>query len=314
MRMKKWKLVAVVLTAAVMFAGCGKASSSSSSSQQTRTIKTAKGNVKVPVHPKRVVSTVYTGEILSLGVHVSGSTSMDLANPFLSQKTVKKIKNLGNGLNSEAVLKLKPDLIITSNESDVKKLKKIAPVVYIPYGSTGNVYQTLTKFGQILDRQKQAKAVASDLKQTAKTETTKLTQAGINPAKTTVGMYEMQNSKLYVDGSSWGRGGEALVTAMKFKLPTSIQKIQDGAGYKQISTESLSHYSADWMFFTSYSSAKSGSDQAVSDLKSNPVWQNLPAVKAGHVVELPFNKMYYYDPAAVKGQMKMITAAMIKQN
>lgn len=67
MRMKKWKLVAVVLTAAVMFAGCGKASSSSSSSQQTRTIKTAKGNVKVPVHPKRVVSTVYTGEILSLG-------------------------------------------------------------------------------------------------------------------------------------------------------------------------------------------------------------------------------------------------------
>lgn len=314
MKMKKWKLMAVMLTAVLLFAGCGKANTKSGTSTKTRTIKTAKGNVKVPVHPKRVVSTVYTGDILSLGVHMSGATSMDLADPFLNAKTVKKIKNLGNGLNSESVLKLNPDLIITSNESDVKKLKKIAPVVYIPYGTTGNIYQTIKKFGYILNRENQAKQVTADLKQTAQTQSKKLAKAGIQTTNTTVGMYEMQNNKLYVDGSSWGRGGEALVTAMKFKLPSSIQKIQDGAGYKQISTESLGNYAADWMFFTSYSSTKKGNDQAVSDLKNNPVWQQLPAVKAGHVVELPFNKMYYYDPAAVKGQMKMITSAMIKQN
>lgn len=312
--MKKWKVVTVLAMATLLFAGCGKSTAKSSSADKTRTIKTADGKVKVPVHPKRVVSTVYTGEILSLGAHVSGSTSMDLSNPYLSKKTVKGIKNLGNSLSSEAVLKQKPDLIITDNESDVKKLKKIAPVVYIPYGSTGNVYQTLKKFGNILNRQKQATKVANELKSTAKTETTKLKAAGIDPAKTTVGMYEMQDNKLYVDGSSWGRGGEALITALKFKLPSSIQKIQNGAGYKQISTESLDKYSADWVFFTSYSSTSKGNDQAVSDLKSNPVWENLKAVKDGHVIELPFNKMYYYDPAAVKGQMKLVTNAMIKAN
>lgn len=311
---KQIRLIAVMALTAILLVGCGKSQSKTSNGEQTRTIQTTSGKVKVPVHPKRVVSSVYTGEVLSLGVHVVGSTSLDLANPYLSSKTTKQIKNLGSSLNSESVLKLKPDLIITSTQSDVKKLKKIAPVVYIPYGSTGNVYKTLAKFGNILNKTKKAQSVKRDLQQTVQSQTKQLQKAGIDPSKTTVGMYEMQDNKFYVDGASWGRGGEALVNGLGFKLPNSIEKIQNGAGYKQISTESLGSYAADWMFFTSYSSTKKGNDQAVSDLKNNVVWQQQPAVKAGHVISLPFNKMYYYDPAAVKGQMKLITQAMIKAN
>lgn len=314
--MKKQVLLSIgILMLGLVLLGCGKTATKKAASNQatqTRTITADNGKVKVPLHPKRVVSTVYTGEVMSLGVKVVGSTSMDLANPFLKKDTVKSVKNLGNALNVESVLKLKPDLIITSNEADVKALKKIAPVVYLKYGTADNVYQTLTKFGKILNRSAQAKKVAADLKATGTKNVARLKAAGIDPSATTVGFYEMQNNKLYVQGSSWGRGGEAAVNGLGFKLPASINKIQEGIGYKQISTESLPQYAADWLLFTSFSTTKKGNAQVVSDLKHNAVWQELPAVKAKKVIELPFNKMYYYDPAAVKGQINLITEAMLK--
>ncbi|MFD1483805.1 ABC transporter substrate-binding protein [Lacticaseibacillus baoqingensis] len=309
------KKMLLIAAAAVFFlAGCGQAKTSANAAKATRTVQTPSGSVKLPAHPKRVVATVYSPELLSLGVNVVGATSMDLQSPWLSQSDTKGIKDLGNTMNAEAILKLKPDLIVTCNEPDVKKLKDIAPVLYIPFGSTGNAYQTLTKFGHWLNRQAQAKKVTRELKTKAQQASSKLTQNGITPSQTTVSLLDMQSNKLYVDGFSWGRGGETLVTLLGFKLNAASQKIQAGTGYKQISTESLPTYAGDWLFFSNTTATANGNDQAIADLKHNPVWQSLPAVKKGHVVSLPFNKMYYSDPYALKGQIKLITTAMLKQN
>ena len=305
--MKKRSFLIALLSLFVL-AGCAK--TQTTSSQSMRTVTTTAGKTKIPTHPKRVVSTVYTDQLISLGVNVVGSTQMDLANPWLSKTQTKGIKNLGNTMNQEAILKLNPDLIVTSNEADVKKLKSIAPVLYIPYGSTGDVYQSLTKFGQLFNRQAQAKKVTTDLKQTAKTATTNLKANGIDPANTTVSFFDIQANKLYVDGSTWGRGGSAIVTAMGFQLTKAAQKVEAGTGYKQISTEASPTYAGDWLFFSN----TSGSKQSISDLNANAVWQSLPAVKAKHVIELPFEKMYYYDPIAVKGQIKLVAKTMLKQN
>lgn len=304
--MKKRTLL-IGLLSLLLLAGCAK--SQTTNTESMRTVTTSAGKTKIPAHPKRVVSTVYTDQLISLGVHVVGSTQMDLANPWLTKAQIKGIKNLGNTMNQEAILKLKPDLIVTSNEADVKKLKAIAPVLYIPYGSTGDVYQSLTKFGALMNRPKQAKAVTDDLKQTAKTATTKLKANGIDPATTTVSFFDIQANKLYVDGSTWGRGGSAIVTAMGFQLTKAAQKVEAGTGYKQIATEASPTYAGDWLFFSN----TSGSKQSISDLNHNAVWQSLPAVKAKHVIELPFNKMYYYDPIAVKGQIKLVTETMLSQ-
>ncbi|WP_390406191.1 ABC transporter substrate-binding protein [Lacticaseibacillus jixiensis] len=302
----------IAAAATLLLAGCAPKHTTSSQSA-TRTVTTTAGKTQIPAHPKRVVSTVYTGELLSLGVPVVGSTQMDLQNPWLSKSATKGIKDLGNAMNQEAILKLKPDLIVTSNEADVKKLKAIAPVLYIPYGSTGDMYQTLTTFGTWFGKTAQAKTVAADLKATAKTAVTQLKAGGIDPAVTTVSFFDIQASKLYVDGATWGRGGNAIVTAMGFKLNAASQKVEVGTGYKQISTESLTTYAGDWMFFSNTTTTANGNDQAISDLKHNAVWQQLPAVKAGHVVALPFTKMYYYDPAAIKGQIKLVAKTMLKQ-
>lgn len=304
--------VVIAVVGMLVLAGCGSASKSNASTETTHTVTVNKGQIKIPVHPKRIVTNVYTGDVLSLGGHVVGATSTDLASPFLTQQQKSGIKNLGLTLKPEAVLKLKPDLIVTSNEADVKALKKIAPVVYVPYGTTGNIKQTATKFGQILNRQQQAKSWNRKFEQQAAKQDARLKKAGIDPAKISVGMYDLQNGKLFVDGSTWGRGGQALTTGLGFQLPKSIQQISNGAGYQQVSLESLNKYSADWLFFTNTTQTKKG-EAAVSDLKTNTVWKSLPAVKAGHVVSLPFNKMYYFDPTAVYQQMTLITNQMIKQ-
>lgn len=306
-------LVVVTVVGGLLLAGCSSQSKSSSSQDKTRTVKTSAGKVKVPIHPKRIVTNVYTGDVLSLGGHVVGATSTDLASPFLTKQQTSSIKDLGLTLKAEAVLKLKPDLVVTSNEADVKTLKKIAPVVYVPYGATGNIERTATQFGQILNRQKQAKTWRQKFDKEAATQVNRLKKAGINPDKTTIGMYDMQNGKLFVDGSAWGRGGQALTTGLGFQLPKAVQKIDQGAGYQQVSLESLNKYSADWLFFTNTTQTSKGK-AAVTDLKANAVWQSLSAVKKNHVVSLPFNKMYYFDPTAVYHQMKLITDQMIKQD
>ncbi|MCI2018910.1 MAG: ABC transporter substrate-binding protein [Lentilactobacillus buchneri] len=310
------KVLAVAMMALLFLAGCGKENSGKSankgSASSTRVIRTASGKVKIPTDPKRIVTNVYTGDVLSLGGHVVGATAIDFASPYITKSQKKGITNLGLTMKPEAVLKLKPDLIVTSNESDVKSLKKIAPVVYIPYGTTGNIEKTATEFGQVLNRQKQARSWIAKFKSESDKQSQRLKKAGINPTKTSIGIYDMQNGKLFVDGAKWGRGGQALVTGLGFKLPASIQKIDQGAGFQQISLESLKKYSADWLFFTNTTSGKSTNKQAISDLKSNPVWKSLPAVKAGHVVQLPENKMYYFDPTAVYQQLKLVTDAMVK--
>ncbi|MCH5461592.1 ABC transporter substrate-binding protein [Lactobacillus sp. LC28-10] len=302
----------IAMVGMLVLAGCGSTSKSNASKEVTRTVTVNKRQIKIPVHPKRIVTNVYTGDVLSLGGHVVGATSTDLASPFLTQQQTSGIKNLGLTLKPEAVLKLKPDLIVTSNEADVKALKKIAPVVYVPYGTTGNIKQTATKFGGILNRQQQAKSWNQKFEQLAAKQDARLKKAGIDPANTSVGMYDLQNGKLFVDGSTWGRGGQALTTGLGFQLPKNIQQISNGAGYQQVSLESLNKYSADWLFFTNTTQTKKG-EAAVSDLKSNTVWKSLPAVKAEHVVSLPFNKMYYFDPTAVYQQMTLITNQMIVQ-
>ncbi|KRM09252.1 ABC transporter substrate-binding protein [Lentilactobacillus farraginis] len=310
-----FKLLVMAMMAILVLAGCGKSSSDGAKTKTTgtRVIKTAAGKVKIPTHPKRIVTNVYTGDVASLGAHVVGATSIDFASPYLSKSQKKGMTNLGLTMKPEAVLKLKPDLIVTSNESDVKTLKKIAPVVYIPYGTTGNIKQTATKFGQILNRQKQAQKWITKFETEAKAQKQRLIKSGITPAKTTIGIYDMQNGKLFVDGAKWGRGGQALVTGLGFKLPAAIQKIDKGPGFQQVSLEALKKYSADWLFFTNTTNSQSNNKQAISDLKANPVWKSLPAVKSGQVVQLPENKMYYFDPNAVYQQLKLVTDAMLKK-
>jgi len=258
-----------------------------------------------------VVAGLHLGQVMALIVNVVGSTNLEMANPYLNQSKVKKITDVGTPMSAEAVLKLKPDLIITSNEADTKKMEKIAPTVQIPYQKTQQFTASMNYFSKLLNQPKQAKAFKQSFNAAAKKQVKRLEAAKIS-RKSSFGVYEMQSSKLYAYGSGFSRGAQAML-ALGFKLSKPLQKVDSSAGFKEISVESLPKYQAHYMFVTT-SSTKGQKDPALVAMKKNPIWQSLAAVKANRVIELPFNKMYYYDPFATRAQLKIVTDALIKAN
>ncbi|MFD5830755.1 ABC transporter substrate-binding protein, partial [Lentzea sp. NPDC060358] len=127
----------------------GSGSGSGSGSARTHTVKTAMGDVDVPVRPKRVV-VLDTGELdsaLTLGVRPVGAThsaSEDGFPSYLPASGTKGIEEVGEIANPdlETVASLKPDLILTSKVRDgdrYEQLRAIAPTVMTE--STGTAWK-----------------------------------------------------------------------------------------------------------------------------------------------------------------------------
>lgn len=315
--MKNQKIKGLVFILGVLFVltGCGSNTSDTEKAQEkeatgTHLFKAANGEIEVPNNPKRVVVRTYMGHILALDVPVVGATEWDLASPFIDKKVLDKIKDVGVPMNAEEVLALEPDLIITDTEDEVASLEKIAPTVLLPYDTVRNINESVDLFGELLNRKPEAEAWKKSFKENADKERARL--AAVNfPMDATVGLYELQDSKLFVFGSNFGRGGQVLTTGLGLKQQDNIQKVSDGDGWKELSLEALPDYAADFMFFTSYTA--NGTESAeLTALKANPIWKTIPAVEKNQVIELPFEKMYYYDPIAIQAQLKLITDKLIE--
>lgn len=317
--MKNQKIKGLVFILGVLFVltGCGSNTSDTEKAQEkeatgTHLFKAANGEIEVPNNPKRVVVRTYMGHVLALDVPVVGATEWDLASPFIDKKVLDKIKDVGVPMNAEEVLALEPDLIITDTEDEVASLEKIAPTVLLPYDTVRNINESVDLFGELLNRKTEAEAEAwkKSFKENADKERARLAEVNF-PMDATVGLYELQDSKLFVFGSNFGRGGQVLTTGLGLKQQDNIQKVSDGDGWKELSLEALPDYAADFMFFTSYTA--NGTESAeLTALKANPIWKTIPAVEKNQVIELPFEKMYYYDPIAIQAQLKLITDKLIE--
>lgn len=315
--MKNQKIKGLVFILGVLFVltGCGSNTSDTEKAQEkeatgTHLFKAANGEIEVPNNPKRVVVRTYMGHVLALDVPVVGATEWDLASPFIDKKVLDKIKDVGVPMNAEEVLALEPDLIITDTEDEVASLEKIAPTVLLPYDTVRNINESVDLFGELLNRKTEAEAWKKSFKENAVKERARLAEVNF-PMDATVGLYELQDSKLFVFGSNFGRGGQVLTTGLGLKQQDNIQKVSDGDGWKELSLEALPDYAADFMFFTSYTA--NGTESAeLTALKANPIWKTIPAVEKNQVIELPFEKMYYYDPIAIQAQLKLITDKLIE--
>lgn len=315
MKNQKIKGLVFILGVLIVLTGCGSNTSDTEKAHEkeatgTHLFKAANGEIEVPNNPKRVVVRTYMGHVLALDVPVVGATEWDLASPFIDKKVLDKIKDVGVPMNAEEVLALEPDLIITDTEDEVASLEKIAPTVLLPYDTVRNINESVDLFGELLNRKTEAEAWKKSFKENADKERARLAEVNF-PMDATVGLYELQDSKLFVFGSNFGRGGQVLTTGLGLKQQDNIQKVSDGDGWKELSLEALPDYAADFMFFTSYTA--NGTESAeLTALKANPIWKTIPAVEKNQVIELPFEKMYYYDPIAIQAQLKLITDKLIE--
>ncbi|MNW58710.1 Iron(3+)-hydroxamate-binding protein FhuD precursor [compost metagenome] len=116
---------------------------------------------------------------------------------------------------------------------------------------------------------------------------------------------------LFVFGHNYGRGGEIIYGEFGLKAPAKAQAeaIDSGTGWASISMELLPEYAGDIIFTSPWSGDKTD-PKIVYD---NPLWKNLPAVKANHVFQLDPTSDSYNDPLTLEGQLQFISDSLLSK-
>ncbi|MFF0742608.1 ABC transporter substrate-binding protein [Streptomyces sp. NPDC004111] len=260
--------------------------------QFPRTITHAMGSTELKAAPKRVV-VLDVGEldnVVSLGMKPVGwapSEGSQELPEYLKKKGAGAPKSVGtiNSLNMEAILALKPDLILGSKlraEKQYKLLSEIAPTVFsIRPGFTWK--ENLKLNAAALDRSAEADAQLAAYEKKAK-------QLGADVAaahggkKPTITMlrYMPEKTRLYAKASFIG----TILDDAGLPRPKN-QQVDDLAA--EVSPEKIDEAAADWIFTGVYGDAKATKrDKA----EANPLWNKLDAVKKGQAKDVPDETWY----------------------
>ncbi|MEK8131541.1 ABC transporter substrate-binding protein [Paenibacillus filicis] len=276
---------------------------------QTRSFETKKGMVTIPAKPKRIVTDFYGGELLSVGGNVIGVEPTTFKNPFVKDLLAKaNTKDIGEPLNQEKVLELAPDLIVVMKDQNYDSLSKIAPTLYLPYGTATNIYETVRLFGDIVGDKDRAEAFLAEFDKKAAAGREKL--KGVVDENATFGLYELTDKgELWLFGDNAGRGGQAIYNALKLKKPDANKSDNQTI---QLSMELLPKQAADYMFLTTYDPENKG--EALKNLKESAVWKSLKAVKDNTVFFNDFDTYYRYDPIAITAQIDLFVEMILSRS
>ena len=313
---KRKSILAAAALSAILLTACGAANKEAATEaglkvteqaeettagKDTRVIKMEYGDVEIPANPKRVVVAFFQGDLLALGIHPVGTSFNDDAvfEQELGDVTVVDAFEL----NPEAIMELDPDLIIWNNTDDYESLSKIAPTLARNYYDM-EVEDRLAFFGEVFGVPEKAEKIMSDFEKKAEESKKQLSEKGLAD-KNVILLENQTKGILRVFGDDYGRGGEIIYQYLGLKAPERIQKEvmdQEGVNFIDISYETLKDYVGDYIF----------SDQRIADLKGVEVWESLPAVKEGRLVQNSSGMFWFSDITSMNAQMDFIMDSLLK--
>ncbi|WP_315794279.1 ABC transporter substrate-binding protein [Paenibacillus sp. BIC5C1] len=277
------------------------------SEAETQVISTVHGDVEIPVNPQRIVTQGYLADFLALGIKPVGAPDYELESPYVLD-LVEGVADIGriDGGSVEKILALQPDLIVTvgGDEKLNEQYRKIAPTLIIPYGTYDNVHEEITAFGEIINKQKEAKDWLSQFE--VKVKAAKESIQGLVKEGTTFSNFSLFGKEWYINGDGVNRGGQAIYQQLGLKAPDIVQKelIDQDKDTVAISEEKLADYAGDYIFLDLSNGGSLDEGSAV--------WSSLDAVKNNRVFKLDGERFWPYDPLAVEAQVQEI-ADMIKE-
>jgi len=287
------------------------ASPEASESSDTRVVSTAKGDVEIPTHPKRIVALYYHHIVLALGEKpVGANLTWWGGSPFLTDLETG-IVDVGGPPSPEAVAALEPDLIImnSQNDEDYDQFAKIAPSVLIPYDGNRSVYEDAVLVADLLGKPDAAKNLASDFEKKAEEARAKLAGTIKEGAKAAIVRIDDKAGQFSVFGDNYGRGGWSIYKGLNLQYPDKVKEAVVDSGkqiVQQLSFEQLQEFlkDADYIFV---SNEGNGADA----VKDSGIWKGLPAVKANRVIELD-KQYFYFDPISISSQLDLIVDHLLK--
>ncbi len=268
---------------------------------QTKMIQTATGEIEVPLHPQRIVAGEYLGSLIALGITPVATSDHHIKNPYF-QEYLKGVENIGDGNgNVEKILAMEPDLIIMDDFYPElnEQMSKIAPTIVVPYASLKTVHEEVAYFGGLLGREQEAETWLADYDN--RIAIAKETVLKNIPADSTFSVMELEDKNIMTVGTDYGKGGQPVYNGFGFKPPAEIAAEMVDPGWAAISAEALPTYAGDYIILTS-------NKTTLDELKADPVWSSLPAIKNNHVFIWKSERSNYWDPIAILSQTEELAA------
>jgi iron complex transport system substrate-binding protein len=261
------------------------------------TIQHKFGSTTISGAPKRVVAIGYTEQdpLLALGVSPVAirywygdktDAIFSWAKEAAKGATPQVLELTFGGLNYEAILALKPDLIsaVTSgiSKEEYETLSKIAPTIaqsgnYIDFGMPWQ--ETTLMIGEAVGKSAEAKALVKRLQDQLADVRAK------NPAfagKSIAVAYNYGDARTYGFYTSQdGRG--RFFTDLGFVIPEDLVKVAGEKFYSDVSNERLDLLDRDVIVFLGLKFAKGGR----AAIEADPLLRSLKAVKEGRIAFIP---------------------------
>lgn len=317
--MKRYFLVGLCMLLMIsIFTACSSASETSNNESTTsqenhadgwpRTIENQDGSkTELKKKPKKIAVLHFglSEYLFALGVAPIASTDIDMPKSFATlkpyEKELNKMEDLGQTMspNLEKLIQLQPDLIIATVEHEkiLDNLKKIAPVIIEKENS--NWKDTLTYFANIVGEEQKAKEFIQNTEKTISDTKEKLKKYN---DKTFVFLRPMQKGSFGIIGSK--NFDHYHENGFDLKTPQGYPE-----NWQETSLEGLAKLNPDYIFFQDDIQR---SQDAVKQIEKDQVWQNINAVKNGHVYYLDVS-LNTGSPLAIELAAKTITENLEKQ-
>lgn len=271
-------------------------------SDTVRLVRHMMGETQVPVNPQRLITldANYLATALVLGIQPIGSTAwfsidhqtgLKPVEPYLSDRAQElTILGYGSEVNLEKVLLLKPDLILGNNnhEAIYEQLSQIAPTVLYDYSYGSNrSWKDLMRFSaKVLGKTQEAEKLLNDYYQ----RTQKLRQKmGDRASNIQVSVINPDSNGIYL--LYRGSLGGSVLEDVGLSRPPEQDK--DGRTSLLVSFEFIPQMDGDVIFVISF--MDEDSLDLVSQLKNQPLWSQLEAVKQGKVYPVDAEHWYGWD-------------------
>lgn len=270
----------------------------------TRVISTTKGDIEVPSNPQRVVVLYMLGDVLAFDVKPVGVSGVYSGAAF--EEALADVPQLGEWFtpSQEAVLSLDPDLIIVPSEETYEMLKDIAPTVLLSYFDDP-LEERIQQVGNVLGKEHIVNEVLSQFYDKVEVSKQKLTDAGLLDKTVTI-VEGGKGSMTAVASKDYGRGSQIIYEYLGMKAPEKLQaeidKATEASGI-ELSFEVLPEYIGDFVFRSSY--------EGMADLSESVVWNSIPAVKEGRLIEISFGLSYYNDIYSLDKQLDFIVDSLL---
>lgn len=276
----------------VMIAGCGKEEkkeTNEAKGKDSYVIKHAMGETTITGTPKRVVVLTNEGAeaLLAVGVIPVGSTKPRAGDEWYPHvaKELKDTKVVGTerDVNLEAIMKLKPDLIIGNkmrHEKVYEQLKEIAPTVYAET-LRGDWKENFTLYTKAVNKEKEGQKALGDYKK--RIEGIKEKLGDKVESKVSIIRFVPGDVRIYQKNSFSG----VVLNDIGFKRPPLQDK--DDFAIKGVTKEQIPNMDGDYLFyFTSDKDAKKSNEgnTIAKEWTEDPLFKQLQASKNNKVFEV----------------------------